>query len=141
VTKVKIPPPRVPLVDLRTGMMNPPWFSFFAQFLQDVSDDATGAVSDLTVLTARVVVAESDVDALQAADIAHAAADTALALADAGMFVDLAMAPDRGSEITELRKRIDALETELSLLPDRGGDLEALAKRLRDLETDTAMRP
>jgi uncharacterized protein (DUF3084 family) len=138
--KILIPPPRVALVDLRTGQMNPPWFAFFAQFLQTISDDTTGAIADLTLLTGRVTVAESDVDALQSADIDFAAVDAALAAADRDLMVDDAMAPDRSAEIDALRKRIDALELEISALPDRGGDIQALAKRLRDLETDQAMR-
>lgn len=144
-TRILIPPPRVPLADT-AGRVTAPWYAFFAQVIQGVADDVDGAEAALASLTARVTVAEGDVDALQLADTALAAADTALQAADAalqaadaGLFVDLAMEPDRGAEIDALRKRIAALETELALLPDRGAELSAVRARLRDLETDLSM--
>lgn len=144
--RILIPPFRVPLTD-SNGYVSQIWYTFFSQFLQGLSDDTTGTAVDLTALTGRVTLAETDVDTLQAADLALQAADTALAAADTAfaaadrdLQLDETMRPDRGAEIDELRKRVAQLETELSLLTDPGSSLEALAKKLRDLETDIAMR-
>jgi hypothetical protein len=126
VTRILIPPPRVPLVDLRSGQMSTAWFAFFAQFLQNIDTDTTDIDADLTALTARVTTAETDVTALEAAD--------------AGLFVDDAFPSGDSSLLTAIAVRLAALELMVDLMVDRGAEIEALRKRVRDLETDQATR-
>jgi polyhydroxyalkanoate synthesis regulator phasin len=117
---ILIPPPRIPVIDQRTGMMAQAWYAFFSQFLQGLSNDVDGATVDLTALTLRVLGAETDVDALQAED--------------GNLFVDLAMQPVHTAEIDELRKRVTDLETDYR--PDPTASIDANAKRIADLEAD-----
>lgn len=125
-TTIKIPPPRVALVDVRTGQMSTAWFAFFSQFLQEVSSGGDDTDADLTALTTRVTTAENDITALESAD--------------AGLFVDDAFPDDGSSLMTALAARIAALELMVDLMTDRSGEIEALRKRVRDLETDDATR-
>lgn len=117
---INIPPPRIPVIDQRTGGMSQAWYVFFAQFLQGLSDGSTTVAVDLTALTARVTTAESDV--------------TALETEDANLFVDLAMTAGHTAQIDELAKRITDLEADYR--PSPVPRLEEFDKRLTDLETD-----
>jgi hypothetical protein len=62
---IKIPPPRIPVIDQRTGMMAQAWYAFFSQFLQGARNDVVDLTVGMGSLTSRVLVAENDVDALQ----------------------------------------------------------------------------
>lgn len=117
---ILIPPPRIPVIDQRTGMMAQAWYAFFAQFLQGLTDSGTTTTVDLTALTARVTAAEGDVDLLQ--------------VEDGNLFVDYAMDVRPTAEIDELRKRVADLETDFR--PDLMPLLDANAKRIAELEAD-----
>ena len=145
---ILIPPPRIPVIDQRTGMMAQAWYAFFAQFLQGLSDTGSGATVDLTALTVRVLATENNVDALETED--------------GNLFVDHAMdvrptaeideirkrvtdfeadfRPDPTAEIDALRKRVSELETELSMIASPIAAIEELRKRVADLETDIEVR-
>jgi hypothetical protein len=138
-TRIPLPSARIPVVGA-DGLVTTPWYSFFAQWLQTLSDDVSGGAVDLTALTARVATAETDVDTLQAADVLLQAADTALQGADRELFIDDAMTPDRLSEIVALAARVTALELTLDMMTDRGAEIDVLRKRIRDLEADISMR-
>jgi hypothetical protein len=120
---ILIPPPRIPLIDQRTGMMAQAWYSFFSQFLQGLSDDGTSTTVDLTALTSRVLAAENGIDALEAED--------------GNLFVDAAMDVGHTAEIDELRKRIADLEADFR--PDPTAALNALHDRIADLELQISM--
>lgn len=120
--RILIPAPRIPVIDPRTGMMAQSWYAFFAQFLQGASDDIDAAAITAAALAVRVLAAENDVDALQ--------------IADGSLFVDHAMDVSPVAMIDELRKRIEALETELSMSRSPLAAIEELRRRVADIETD-----
>lgn len=123
--KILIPPPRIPVIDSRTGMMAQSWYAFFAQFLQGSADDVAGLTAGLGALTGRVLAAETDVDALQ--------------VEDDNLFVDRALNGHPLAAIDELRKRVDELETELSMTKSPLAAIEELRKRVAEIETDLEM--
>lgn len=116
--KILIPPPRIPIIDSRTGLMSSAWYAFFAQFLQGVGDDVVGLTGDVGGLATRLLTAENDVDDL---------------------FVDHAMAVPPIALIDGLRKRITELETDLSMVSSPLAAIEELRKRVADIETDLEM--
>jgi hypothetical protein len=123
--KILIPPPRIPVIDQRTGMMSQPWYVFFAQFLQGASDDIDASEVAAAALAARVLTAENDVDALQDEE--------------ASLFVDNAMNGTPLAAIDELRKRVNDLEAELSIMTSPLAAIDELRKRVADIETDLEM--
>jgi prefoldin subunit 5 len=95
-----IPPPRVPVIDQRTGMMAQAWYAFFAQYLQEANNtimsldgDVEGLVIDNALATS---VAAIDEISKRVADL------------------ETDFRPDPTAELDELRRRIAALETELA---------------------------
>lgn len=120
---IKIPPPRIPVIDQRTGMMAQAWYAFFSQFLQGAADDVAGLTVNMGSLTSRVLTAENDVDALQAEE--------------ANLFVDHAMSGASLAAIDEIRKRVTDLETDYR--PDPAAALDAMSKRIAELETELSM--
>jgi predicted RNase H-like nuclease (RuvC/YqgF family) len=145
---INIPPPRIPVIDPRTGMMAQAWYRFFAQFLQGLNDDVASGATDLTALTTRVLVTETDISALEAedanlfVDLAMDVAPTALidALSKRVFDLETDYRPDPTAEIDELRKRVAELETELALSPSPLAAIEELRRRVADLETDMGMK-
>jgi hypothetical protein len=121
--KILIPPPRIPVIDQRTGVMSHAWYAFFVQFLQGANDDIDAGELAAAALAARVLTAENDVDALQDEE--------------ASLFVDHAMAGASLAAIDELRKRITDLETDYR--PDPAAALDAMSKRIAELETELSM--
>jgi folate-dependent phosphoribosylglycinamide formyltransferase PurN len=116
--KILIPPPRIPVIDQRTGMMSQPWYAFFAQFLQGASDDIDAAEAAAAALAVRVVTLEVE---------------------DGNLFIDHAMDVRPTAEIDELRKRIAELETEMSMITNPMAAIEELRKRMADVELDIEM--
>jgi folate-dependent phosphoribosylglycinamide formyltransferase PurN len=115
---IKIPPPRIPVIDQRTGAMSQPWYAFFAQFLQGANDDINEAAVTAAALAVRVVTLEVE---------------------DGNLFIDHAMDVRPTAEIDELRKRIAELETELSMIISPLAAIEELRKRVADIETDISI--
>jgi hypothetical protein len=113
---IKIPPPRIPVIDQRTGAMSQPWYAFFAQFLQTANDDIDAAELAAAALAVRVVTLEVE---------------------DGNLFIDHAMDVPPTALIDELRKRIADLETDYR--PDPAAHIDALSKRIADLETQISM--
>lgn len=122
---INIPPPRIPVIDARTGSMSQAWYVFFAQFLQGISDGGTTTTVDLTALTARTTVSEGSIDLLEAEN--------------ANLFVDIAMPISPNAQIDELRKRITDLEADYR--PSPVPRLDEFDKRIADLEADYTPDP
>lgn len=144
---ILIPPPRVPVIDAKTGMMATPWYAFFAQFLQGLSNTSGSTSADLTALTLRMLTAENDIDALQMEDgnlfVDLAAVPSPVGLIDgldkrlAEVEVDFRPAPT--AEIDELRKRVTELETQISMIVSPDAAIDELRKRVAEIETDIEM--
>jgi folate-dependent phosphoribosylglycinamide formyltransferase PurN len=115
---IKIPPPRIPVIDQRSGAMSQPWYAFFAQFLQGANDGIDEGVVTAAALAVRVVTLEVE---------------------DGNLFIDHAMDVRPTAEIDGLRKRITELEVELSMSRSPLAAIEELRKRVADIETDLEM--
>lgn len=66
--RTTITPPRVPLTDVRTGMISREWYRFFLNLFVITGEGS----SDITLpaLDARLTIAESDINDLESEDIA-----------------------------------------------------------------------
>jgi hypothetical protein len=115
-SRILIPPARIPVIDQRTGSMSQPWYAFFAQFLQGASDDMDASTVSAAALSVRVITLETE---------------------DKNLFIDHAMDVQPVAIIDEIRKRVADLETDFR--PDPAAALDALRKRIAELETELAL--
>lgn len=134
--RIPIPPPRVPVVD-QAGRITPPWFSFFAQFVQSVVTGAeTTALDALTSTTPTTVLAglSRRLDDLeQLAGLPVSVSPASAALEPRLRALELDPPRDRGSEIAALSARLTALEQQLALLVEPAADLNVLRRAVNDI--------
>jgi hypothetical protein len=143
--QILIPPPRIPVLDSRTGMMAQAWYAFFAQFLQGASNDIVSLEDDVAGLFIDGAMNGPPLAALdeirkRVADLETdyrpdpAAALDTLSKRIAELEADFR--PDPAAALDALRKRIAELETELALMISPLAAIDELRKRVADIETD-----
>lgn len=137
---IKIPPPRIPVIDQRTGAMSQSWYAFFAQLLQGMVGDIGDGAAAGVALSVRVSTLEGEDENLfidHAMDVPPVALIDELRKRIADLEADYR--PDPAAALDAMSKRIDELETELSMSRSPLAAIEELRKRVADIETDIEM--
>lgn len=125
-SRIMLPPPRIPVIDQRTGVMSQAWYAFFAQFLQGAGDDIVSLAENVEGLFIDGAMNGPPLAALD--EIRKRVTD-----------LEADNRPDPAAVIDALSKRIADLETELSMTKSPLAAIEELRKRVADIETDLEM--